>query len=251
MPASASVSRLAIPHAESLDPPRHAAYVRLTHWIHTVSFFALVVSGIAILIAHPRLYWGETGALGAPSLLDLPLPFTFGPSGWGRSLHFLSAWVAVFNGGVYLCSGLLLQHFRRHLWLSKRDLAWGRLRRVVADHVRLKRPGEQDALSYNVLQRLAYLSVVFGLFPLMIVTGLAMSPAITSVVPALVNGFGGQQSARTVHFFGATLLVFFLLVHISMVCLAGFGNRMRAMITGHGAPGVSRHEPHTVPPIAD
>jgi thiosulfate reductase cytochrome b subunit len=251
MAASVSSPGLAVQHADILDPPRHSAFVRVTHWIHTLSFFALVVSGIAILIAHPRLYWGETGAVGAPSLLDLPIPFTFGPSGWGRSLHFLSAWVSVFNGGIYVCSGLLLQHFRRHLLPSTRDLAWRRLRRVVADHVRLKRPGEKDALSYNVLQQLAYLTVVFVLFPLMIVTGFAMSPAITSVVPALVNGFGGQQSARTVHFFGASLLVFFLLVHISMVCLAGFGNRMRAMITGHRASGVSPHEPHTVPPIAD
>ena len=249
--SSSSPTGLPIPHADVADLPRHSAVVRVTHWIHTLSFFALVISGIAILIAHPRLYWGETGAVGAPSLLDLPLPFTFGPSGWGRSLHFLSAWVSVLNGGLYVGSGLLVRHFSRHLLPSKRDLAWGRLRRVVADHVRLKRPGEKDALSYNVLQRLAYLAVVFVVFPLMIVTGFAMSPAITSVVPALVNGFGGQQSARTVHFFGASLLVFFLLVHVSMVCLAGFGNRMRSMVTGHRASGVSPHEPHTVPPIAD
>jgi thiosulfate reductase cytochrome b subunit len=104
----------------------------------------------------------------------------------------------------------------------------------------LQRPTEEESLTYNVLQRLAYLAVIFVLFPLIILTGLAMSPAITSVVPALVNIFGGQQSARTIHFFVANFLVLFLLVHIAMVCLAGFTNRVRAMITGHGA---ARKEP--------
>ena len=75
-------------------PPRHSVLVRITHWITTLSFLALLVSGIAILLAHPRLYWGETGAVGAPSLIDLPLPFMLtGQSGWGRSLHFFAAWL--------------------------------------------------------------------------------------------------------------------------------------------------------------
>jgi thiosulfate reductase cytochrome b subunit len=214
--------------------------VRVTHWINAVSFFALIVSGIAILLAHPRLYWGETGALGTPSLLDLPIPFILGQSGWGRYLHFLSAWVCVLNGLVYILSGLFAQHFRKHLLPSKADLAWGTILRVVSNHLRWKSPSEEESHSYNVLQRLAYLAVVFVLFPLIIVTGLAMSPAITSVVPALVNVFGGQQSARTIHFFVANFLVLFLLVHIAMVSLAGFTNGVRAMITGHSA---ARKEP--------
>jgi thiosulfate reductase cytochrome b subunit len=89
--------------------------------------------------------------------------------------------------------------------------------------------------SYNVVQRLTYLAVVFVLFPLVIWTGLAMSPAITSVFPVIVNVFGGQQSARTIHFFVSVALVLFLVVHIAMVCLAGFKNRVRAMVTGHAA----------------
>ena len=188
---------------------------------------------------------------GAPAWLDLPIPFTFGPSGWGRSLHFLSAWVSVFNGSLYVLSGLFDQHFRRHLLPSKADLEWGALRRVVANHMRLRRPVGEASLSYNVLQQFAYLLVVFVLFPLIVATGLAMSPAITSLVPALVNGMGGQQSARTIHFLVGILLVFFLLIHVAMVCLAGFGNRMRAMITGRRASGSSHHEPHTFPAIAD
>jgi hypothetical protein len=95
-----------------------------------------------------------------------------------------------------------------------------------------KPPGEAEDGSYNVLQRLTYLFVIFVLFPLMIWTGLAMSPAIASVFPPTVTVFGGQQSARTIHFFGTVFLVLFLLVHIVMVYRAGFRNRTRAMITG-------------------
>src|SRR5208283_5796524 len=92
----------------------HSATVRITHWINSLSFFGLLVSGIAILLAHPRLYWGETGSVGTPSLVDLPLPFVLeGQSGWGRYLHFLSAWVCVLTGLSYVLSGILSQHFRR------------------------------------------------------------------------------------------------------------------------------------------
>jgi thiosulfate reductase cytochrome b subunit len=213
--------------------------VRVTHWIHTGSFIVLVLSGIAILLAHPRLYWGETGAVGTPSLIDLPLPFVLkvpirGP---GRYLHFLSAWVCVLTGLLYVLSGLFTRHFRKNLVPGKTDLGWKPIMRVVSNHLRLKRPTEEESQSYNVLQRLTYLAVVFLLFPLIIITGLAMSPAVTSVFPVIVNVFGGQQSARTIHFFVSATLVLFLLVHIAMVCLAGFKNRMRAMITGRAASG--------------
>ena len=178
----------------------HDALVRATHWINALSFLGLLVSGIAILLAHPRLYWGETGSLGTPSLVDLPLPFVLtGQSGWGRYLHFLSAWVCVLNGTFYLLG-------------SKPRFA-----------------------AYQRLQRVAYSVVVFALFPLMIWTGLAMSPAIASVFPALVDDLGGQQSARTIHFFVASALVLFLLGHVFMVFRAGFVNLVRGMITGHMA----------------
>jgi thiosulfate reductase cytochrome b subunit len=192
---------------------RHSGIVRITHWINALSFAGLLVSGVAILLAHPRLYWGETGSVGMPSLIDLPLPFLLtGQSGWGRSLHFLSAWAAVITGGVYVLSGLASRHFRKEFL-----------------------PAESPA--YNALQRLSYSMVVFVLFPLMIWTGLAMSPAITSVVPALVNVAGGQQSARTIHFFVASFLVLFFFVHIAMVATTGFISNMRAMITGHAVTG--------------
>jgi thiosulfate reductase cytochrome b subunit len=106
---------------------------------------------------------------------------------------------------------------------------------AIASHLRFKRPSEAEAWSYNVLQRLSYLSVIFVLFPFVIWTGLAMSPAFVSAIPAAVNVLGGQQSARTLHFFVSLALVLFLLVHVGMVWFAGFWSRMRAMITGRAA----------------
>ncbi len=223
--------------SDSLESPRHSAVVRITHWITAATFGAFVVSGIAILIAHPRLYWGETGGVGTPSLIDLPIPFMIGHSGWGRYLHFLSAWVCVLAGVVYAIHGLVTPHFRKHLLPAKSDLSWARIWRLVSNDLRLKRPAEEEALAYNVVQRLTYLAVVFVLFPLIILTGLAMSPAIASVVPILRESFGGQQSARTIHFFVALALVLFVCVHVIMVALAGFTNRVRAMITGHTPTG--------------
>lgn len=194
---------------------RHSALVRITHWINALSFGALVVSGFAILLAHPRLYWGETGAVGAPSLIDLPLPFVLtGQSGWGRYLHFLSAWITILTGILYVTAGIRTHHFRRDLLQQDAGDAWQ---------------------SYGGLQRLAYLTVVFILFPLMIWTGFAMSPALTSVMPALVTLLGGQQSARTIHFAVANLLVLFLVGHVAMVWLTGFSTKMRAMILGEGS----------------
>jgi thiosulfate reductase cytochrome b subunit len=106
--------------------------------------------------------------------------------------------------------------------------------------LRFKRPSEAEAWSYNVLQRLTYLFVIFVLFPLVIWTGLAMSPAFVSAVPATVTVLGGQQSARTIHFFVSVFLLLFLLVHVVMVCIAGFSRRMRAMIMGRAGTHMER-----------
>jgi thiosulfate reductase cytochrome b subunit len=237
MAQTAYAPGLAVRGTDALDLPRHSAVVRITHWITTLTFIGLLISGIAILIAHPRLYWGTTGAAGAPSLIDLPIPFMIGHSGWGRYLHFLCAWIAVLTGFVYVGSGVMSRHFRHDLLPAKRDLNLRTMGRIVWDEVRWKRPLEGEALTYNVLQRLAYLTVVFVLFPLIILTGLAMSPALASVVPALREGFGGQQSARTIHFFLSAGLVLFVCIHVAMVWLAGFTSRVRAMITGRIAAG--------------
>lgn len=204
---------------------RHSLLVRITHWITALSVAGLLVSGVAILIAHPRLYWGETGSFETTSLFDLPLTLTYGHSGWGRYLHFLSAWISVLTGLVYVMSGCLNRHFRRHLLPSRAHFAL---------------PATRSPLSYNGLQRLTYLGVVFILFPVIVATGLAMSPAITSVLPWLAIVFGGHQSARTIHFVAASLITLFVLVHVTMVTLAGFGARVAAMITG-GRDAVEEH----------
>jgi thiosulfate reductase cytochrome b subunit len=227
--------------------PRHAAIVRVTHWITTLCFFALLVSGIEILISHPRFYWGEAGNVSTPALFKLPIPASrssvptgYGfvlpdQNGWSRYLHFQAAWVVGLTGLLYVVYGLFSYHFRKHLLPAKADLSGRSLWRVIASHLRFKPLGEAEARSYNVLQRLTYLFVIFVLFPLVIWTGLAMSPAIASAFPAVVTSFGGQQSARTVHFFVSVFLLLFLFIHVGMIFLAGFGSRMRAMITGRTA----------------
>jgi DMSO/TMAO reductase YedYZ molybdopterin-dependent catalytic subunit/thiosulfate reductase cytochrome b subunit len=208
----------------------------VTHWVSALCFLVLVLSGIAILLAHPRLYWGESGAVGTPSLIDLPLPFVLDVPirGPGRYLHFLSAWLILFTGLVYVLKGLAGRHFRRNLLPARSELTFGAIGTVIRKHLRLERSGESELATYNVLQRLSYTTVVFVLLPLMIWTGLAMSPAATSVLPFLVTVLGGQQTARTVHFFAACSLVLFLGIHVAMVSVTGFKKRMRAMIIGRG-----------------
>jgi thiosulfate reductase cytochrome b subunit len=201
---------------------RHSLLVRITHWLTALSVAGLLVSGAAILIAHPRLYWGETGSLETSSLIDLPLTLTLGHSGWGRYLHFLSAWVCVLTGLSYVVSGLATKHFRRDLLPARSQLA-GPLFSSPAD-------------SYNIVQRVTYLGVVFVLFPLIVVTGLGMSPAVTSVMPWLATMFGGHQSVRTIHFFAASAVTLFVIGHVTMVVAAGFAVRVMAMITGGREP---------------
>jgi thiosulfate reductase cytochrome b subunit len=232
--------------------PRHSALVRVTHWLTTLSFLALLVSGVEILISHPRFYWGETGNVRTPPLFILPIPASrstvptgYGyvlpdQNGWSRYLHFQSAWVAVWTGLVYVAFGFFKGHFRQNLFPASSDLSPRGLVLAIARHLRFKRPSEEEAWSYNVLQRLTYLLVIFVLFPLIIWTGLAMSPAIASAIPAAVTALGGQQSARTLHFFVSGFLVLFGLVHVLMVCLAGFRNRVGAMITGRPAKRMER-----------
>jgi len=224
--------------------PRHTAFVRVTHWITTLCFIALLLSGIEIVISHPRFYWGETGNVHTPALFQLPIPASrssvptgYGyvlpdQNGWSRYLHFQAAWVAVLTGLLYVVWGSITRHFGKNLLPGRADLSRRALLSVTADHLRFKRPDDAEAWSYNSLQRLTYLFVIFVLFPLIIWTGLAMSPAIASVFPGTVSVLGGQQSARTIHFFVTVSLVLFLLIHIVMIFLAGFTNRMRAMITG-------------------
>ena len=113
--------------SDAVKPGRHSLLVRLTHWVNTAAFFAFLVSAVAILLAHPRLYWGESGGYGSPALIELPLPLNLDQSGWGRSLHFLAAWICVFNGIIYVISGLVTRHFKTVLLSADRPLSYGEL----------------------------------------------------------------------------------------------------------------------------
>jgi thiosulfate reductase cytochrome b subunit len=211
--------------------PRRLLIVRITHWVAVLSVLTLLVSGIGILVSHPRLYWGEVGNVGTPSLVDLPIPFIIGPSVWNRPIHFLGAWGLVLAGLAYVVGGCVTRHFRNDLLPAKADLHWSRIAGVITNHVRWKRAS--DPWTYNVVQRLTYIAVVFALFPAIIWTGLAMSFGVTSVFPVLATALGGHQSARTLHLVFVGLLLLFLMVHMVMLCLVGFAGHVRAMITGY------------------
>src|SRR2546428_8161088 len=218
---------------ETASTPRHIAIVRVTHWIVVLSVLGLLVSGIGILVSHPRLYWGETGSLGTESLIDLPIPFIIGPSVWNRPFHFFFAWILVLTGLTYVAGGFITQHFRNDLVPAKGGVRWNRIMSAISEHLRWRPASANAGRTYNVVQRLTYLAVVFALFPAILWTGLAMSFGVTSVFPILVTSLGGHQSARTLHFVFVMLLMLFAIVHISMLVLAGFWRNVRAMITGH------------------
>jgi thiosulfate reductase cytochrome b subunit len=250
MPEAVSTAVRLTPVESRADAPRHTALVRVTHWLTTLCFLGLLVSGLEIVISHPRFYWGESGNVLTPALFTLPIPASrrtvptgYGfvlpdQNGWSRALHFEAAWVLVLTGALYVLWGVASGHFRTHLLPAARDRSLQALARAFAQHFRFARIAVGDAGSYNLVQRLAYVAVIFALFPLVIWTGLAMSPAFVSAVPSTVTVLGGRQSARTLHFLVSLALVAFLLVHVAMVWLAGFGPRVNAMITG--APAATR-----------
>ena len=234
---------------ETIPVPRHIALVRVTHWIIVLSVVGLLVSGIGILVGHPRLYWGETGSLATASLIDLPIPLIIGPSVWYRPYHFFFAWILVLTGLTYMVGSFITQHFRKDLLPAKAELRWNRMVGVALEHFAAKRkrdsaqpqdlarPDADAASTYNVVQRLTYLAVVFGLFPAFLWTGLGMSFGMTSVFPILATALGGHQSARTLHFVCVVVLLLFVMVHVLMIYLAGFWRTVRAMITGYVPQG--------------
>jgi len=223
---------------------RHPAVVRVTHWLTFIAFVALVVTGFELVISHPRFYWGEVGNVNTRPLFVIPIPASRDTvptgysyvmpdqNGWSRYLHFEAAWVVLLTGLVYGIYGLSTGHFRKNLIPARNDWSWRAYRDRIAKYIYRKRADRAEEATYNVLQRTAYLVVILVLFPLVIWTGLAMSPAFTSAVPFAASALGGRQSARTLHFFLSGALLLFLVVHVTMIVLAGFRSRMRAMITG-------------------
>ena len=239
------------------EPGGHARWVRVSHWIGAASLLVLAVTGFFILMVHPRLYWGEAGNDLMPALIELPIsrnyqhggwdtprPFSarpgapvsasrtvqiFNQNGWGRSLHFLAGWCLVVPGIIYLIVGLTGGHFRSNVWPAARELTPRVVWRHVIDHARLRIPPATGGPRYNVLQKVAYSAVIFVAMPLMVATGLAMSPTVGAAFHWLPGLFGGYQSARTIHFAAFVLLVLFVLVHLVMVVASGFRRQMRAM----------------------
>lgn len=250
---------------------RQSAWTRLTHWTWALCVFFLLLSGLQIFNAHPALYIGQesgfeyenavlrigavntpdgprgrttvlghafdtTGVLGVsgdaqrPSLRAFPAFLTI-PSyrdlGTGRVVHFFFAWLLVATLGIWLCASLINGHLLRDLLPARRDLRG--LPGDIASHLRLRFHRRRR---YQPLQKLSYLAVMAILFPLIILTGLTMSPGMNAAWPWLLDLFGGRQTARTLHFIAALLLLAFIAVHVLMVMLAGPANELRSMITG-------------------
>lgn len=239
----------------------HARWVRISHGILSLSVLVLTFSGFMILLVHPRLYWGNAGNDLMPALIDLRIgpnatkppvwenrtPFfataaspvtadrkeePFNQNGWARSLHFLAAWMLVVPGIVYVLCGFSDGHFRAHIAPDSREVAprvvWG----DVIAHLRFRIPPAAGGPNYGVLQKMSYAFVIFVASPLVVLTGLTMSPAITAAWPWLLTLFGGYQSARTMHFVAFCALVLFVLGHLAMVIASGFRRQLRAITLG-------------------
>jgi thiosulfate reductase cytochrome b subunit len=248
---------------------RHKLPVRLGHWLTVVCLFILIMSGLQIFNAHPALYWGDrsdrdrpllsirpvrtkdgnirgvtkilgrsfdtTGVLGYSngSVRAFPSWATIPSARWlamGRQWHLFFAWVFVINGLIFTVYALMSRHLTRDLAPTGKDL--GAIGKAIKDHIRLRHPKGDEAKRYNVLQKLAYLGVLFGLAPLIMLTGLAMSPTIDAAFPWLLTIFGGRQAARTIHFIACFAFVGFIVIHVSQVILTGFFNNIRSMVTG-------------------
>lgn len=259
---------------------RHSIVVRATHWINVVCILVLLMSGLQIFNAHPGLYWGEISDFDNPMMRMFAMPGPdgtlqgktwlfgtiydtdglFGASevngrvaqrgfpAWatlpsyqdlasGRLWHFLLAWVFVINGIVYLAWLLAGRHIR-DLWPSGDQ--WRGFGRTIWDHLRLRFPKGEEARRYNILQKLTYLGLLLVLIVL-VLAGLAMSPGVNAAVPFLSDVFGGRQSARTVHFICAALVLLFTLVHVLVVLVSGVRNNLRSMITGRYLIREERH----------
>ena len=266
---------------------RHRLPVRVMHWINVVCLTVLLMSGLGIFNAHPALYWGRdstfarpwlaiwarstpqgpvgtthiagksfdtSGVLGLSQSNGQPYAHAF-PTwatipGWyslalARNWHFFFAWLFVINGVCYLLWTIFSRHLVRDLVPTREELR--NIGRSFIDHLKFRHPSGEAAKRYNVLQSLTYLIVIFGLLPLVVIAGLAMSPRVDTVFTGWVELLGGRQSARTLHFLAAFGLLAFVLVHVFEVIVSGVWNEMRSMITGwYVVP--REHPPVAAPP---
>jgi len=236
------------PPVEAPPPPRplrriayrHRLPTRIWHWINAITVFVMLMSGLMILNAHPRLYWGHYGANFDHAWISFgsrPFPgWATIPSGYNlaaaRIWHFAFAWVLVIGLIAFLVTSLWNRHVQKDLAPTREDLAPSHIWHDIKAHARLNFPTGDAALRYNVLQKISYVAVIFVFLPLMILTGLAMSPSMDAAWPWLIDVFGGRQSARSLHFVVAALMLGFIIVHLVMVVLAGPINEIWSMISG-------------------
>ncbi|WP_110603380.1 cytochrome b/b6 domain-containing protein [Salinicola lusitanus] len=269
---------------------RHRLPVRLWHWFNLWCLIVLLMSGLQIFNAHPALYWGSASDFSDPWLEMYAIrgaggeiqgqtalgPWVFDTTGvlgysghgdqasvrgfpaWltlpsyqyltmGRLWHFFFAWLFAGAGAIFALYALFSGHLKRDLWLPAAQ--WRGLGRDILDHLRLRFHTAHG--HYNGLQKLSYLGVLFVALPLMILTGLCMSPTLNAAAPWLLDLFGGRQSARSIHFIVAGSLVAFVAIHLLMVILSGPIRQVRDMVTGgrrqSGATDTVRGDRHETP----
>lgn len=270
----ADASTAAPPAQAAPSPPprlRVGRATRLWHWVNAIALLVLLMSGLTIFNAHPRLYWGEAGNRFDPAWLAVASGETIGKlrigsleiettgvlgnwqdaqgrtqrwafPGWatipsrydlaaGRRWHFFFAWVLALNLTAFMITSLATGHVARDLHMRKRDWSPRGMWQHARDHARLRFHTEAGAI-YNPLQKLSYIGVIFVALPLMIATGLAMAPGMDAALPWLVNAFGGRHSARSIHFIIAFALVGFFLVHIALVLIHRPFYLLRAITIG-------------------
>lgn len=251
---------------------RHRLSTRLWHWVNALTLLILLMSGLMIFNAHPRLYWGQYGAnfdyawleIGARDgggflrvgSLEVPTTGVLGvwtdaggavqnrafphwmtiPSDYSladaRLWHLAFAMVLGFTLLAYMIWSLANRHITRDLSIRREEWRPAHIWADIKAHARLRFPKGSSALRYNVLQKFSYIGVIFVLLPLVIATGMTMSPNLNAAFQWMLDLFGGRQSARSLHFLAAGGLVAFFVIHIVMVVLAGPVNEIRSMITG-------------------
>lgn len=217
---------------------RHGVVTRLWHWVNAVAIFILIGSGLGISNAHPRLYWGRYGANfdaawatlpRFPGWLTIPGSYNLALS---RRWHLFFALVLAFALLAYMIASLLNRHFRRDLTLRRAELTGAHIRADFRAHLDFRFHDPAHPRAYNIFQKLSYILVIFVALPLVILTGIALSPGMNAAWPWVLDVFGGRQSARSLHFMAMAALAGFTIVHLVLVILAGAWNEVRSMLTG-------------------
>jgi Ni/Fe-hydrogenase b-type cytochrome subunit len=215
---------------------RHAFSTRLWHWINALSVIVLFMSGLNISNAHRHLYWGEAGfspreawfhVVRFPGWATIPDYYSLAAA---RDWHTLFAWIFAVSLLLFMLTAVLNGHFRRDI--VTRPVEWkpAAVAGDVRDHLRLR--FDREGAKYNFLQKAAYGVVLFILLPLMIFTGMAISPGMDAAWPFLLDLFGGRQSARSIHFIVAWALFAFVVLHLVLLLLNRPLRNTLDMITG-------------------